>query len=315
MVTRSSSLAWVDAGGELLQCALRGKLRQAEPCVAGDRVRVKPVGPGAGVIEETLPRRSLLARGALTGEPGARVTAANLDRVAVVVSAASPAPRWGLVDRILVEVGREGLSSFLLVNKIDLAPPGSEERRALDGALADYRAAGVPSFTASALDGSGLQDLREELKGRTTVFSGHSGVGKTSLLNALVPGLDLFTRQVNPHTGKGRHTTTSVVLVKLPEGGYAADSPGFREFALSELPCAELGRHYPEFLPAIALCRFKDCLHREEPGCALRGAVAEGRISKLRYQNYLQILGSLIDRRSGRPPRRSAGKGPPDSSW
>jgi len=121
-------------------------------------------------------------------------------------------------------------------------------------------------------------------------MSGHSGVGKTALLNALVPGIDLPTGEVNPVTGKGRHTSSTAILVRLPGGGYLMDTPGFREFALSGISRPQLGRYYPEFREAIASCRYKDCLHEAEPGCAVRLAVDEGRISKLRYRNYLQIL-------------------------
>jgi len=314
VVERSSSTAWVDTGREVLACSLRGKLRSAEPCVAGDRVHARPAGNGTGVVESILPRRSVLRRGGLTGEPEGRVTAANVDAVAIVISAASPPPRWGLVDRLLIEADLEGLSRVVIVNKVDLLPAGPEPSRALAQAIEEYRAAGVSVGKVSALSGRGLAELRDALSARVTVLSGHSGVGKTTILNALVPGLDLPTKGVNPVTGKGRHTTSAAVLVKLPGGGYAMDTPGFREFALQGIAPADLGRWYPEFREAIALCRFKDCLHRDEPSCGVRRAVDAGDLSKLRYQNYLQILWTLVDKDSQKSQKRFARRGSGGSS-
>jgi ribosome biogenesis GTPase len=295
LLKRSSNTAWVDIGEEVLACSLRGKLRGLEPCVAGDRVRVTPAGPGVGALEEVLPRRSVLQRGKESARGEGRVVAANLDQVAVVISAAEPPPRWALVDRLLVEADRQGLGALVVVNKLDLAGK-AEERRALDEAVEVYRSIGYRVLPVSAQSGAGLAELESALSGLLTVLSGHSGVGKSTLLNRLVPGASLVTREVNPKTKKGLHTTTSAVLVKLPVGGYVTDTPGFREFALAALPAPELGRRYPEFQEAIAACRFKDCLHEDDAGCAVRAAAEAGRISKLRYQNYLQVLRSLLEK-------------------
>ncbi len=309
VVQRSSSTLRVDTGSGVWTCTLRGKLRKEAQCVAGDRVRFLATGPDVGVLEEILPRRSELRRGGLTGESGGKVVAANIDHVIVVQSAAAPAPRWALADRLLVEAAREGLESLLVVNKADLLGVGSPEREDLDAALSIYRSIGVPCLATSTVAPGQLDELRRHLRGRMNVLSGHSGVGKTSLINALVPGSGLVTREVNPVTGKGRHTTSSAVLVTLADGGYVMDTPGFREFALTGISPPELGRYYPEFQEAIARCRFRDCLHRGEPGCFVSRGVEDGAISKLRYQNYLQILRTLVENGPENPSGRSAGRG------
>jgi ribosome biogenesis GTPase len=225
--------------------------------------------------------------------------------VAVVISA-RPAPLWALVDRIQVEAQRGDVGCLVVVNKIDLAEEGSAERSQLEEAAEVYRAVGSEVHLISALQGVGMDGLLEGLRGRTTVLSGHSGVGKTTLLNRLVPELGHRTGEVNPVTGKGRQTTSSVDLIRLPAGGYIADTPGFREFTVVGLTPQDLGRQYPEFRDAVAACRFKDCLHQEEPGCALKAEVEAGRISKLRYQNYLQILRTLVEMGEEESHRKSA---------
>jgi ribosome biogenesis GTPase len=314
VIRRSSSEAWVDTPRGILYCSLRGKLRDSGPCVAGDRVLVAPLGPETGAIERLLPRRSELRRGAITGEPEGRTAAANIDQVVIVVSASPPPPRWALADRILVEAGCQDLVASVAVNKLDLVPVGEGERAAIEETAAVYRAAGFPVHLLSAATGEGFEAFFAHLIGKSSTLAGHSGVGKTTILNRLVPGAGLPTGDVNPVTGKGRHKTTWSVLVKLPGGGYVADTPGFREFGLVGIQPEDLGKHYPEFLDVISGCRFKDCLHREEPRCALKAAVEEGRVSRLRYQNYLQILRTLVDTEATESARRSARRRAPESS-
>jgi len=314
VLRRSSHVAWVDTPRGVLVSTIRGKLREAEPCVAGDRVLVLPTGGQEGAVEEVLPRGTVLRRGPLTGEAGGKVTAANIDQVAVVISVASPGPRWALVDRLLVEDESEGLESLVIVNKLDLLDRESGEKEGLEDTFRVYRSAGVELFLTSTVSGEGLDGLGRKLLTRVTVFSGHSGVGKTALLNALVPGLDLRTGEVNPVTGKGRHTSSTAILVRLPGGGYLMDTPGFREFALSGISPPQLGRYYPEFREAIASCRYRDCLHRTGPGCAVLEAVEQGEISKLRYRNYLQILETLPLTETRKRRQRRARKESPEPS-
>ncbi len=276
-----------------VDCSIRGRLRGIEEPVAGDRVRLRRTGAGGGVIEEVLPRKNQLWRVSEEDERQHQTIAANIDLL-VVVLAVSPAPRWALADRLLAVAERQGFDPLIVVNKIDLAPEGSPERGALDAAAAVYRGLNIPVLCTSALCQLGIDELRQHLKEKTSVFSGHSGVGKSTLLNDLQPELRLKIGAVNAWSGKGRQTTTMARFLKLEGGGWVADTPGFREFGLGDLEPPDLGRCYPEFRPFIGQCRFQDCLHRDEPGCALKPALEQGMISKLRYYNYLQILKGLV---------------------
>jgi len=292
VVQKSSRDVRVETESGLLLCSLRGKLRaegrEGSPVVAGDRVLVSDLGKGQAVIEKILPRKSELTRATAGGRR--RVVAANVDSVLVVVAARDPEPRWSLVDRMLVAAERQGLEPAVCVNKWDLVTPGDAQ---LESLLGLYRDLKYTVFAASARLGQGVEDLAGWLRMRVTVFSGHSGVGKTTLLSRLRPDLEFSTVEVNPVTGKGRHTTSFVRFVKLPGGGYAVDTPGFREFQLVELRPEELGRYYREFREIPGSCRYADCLHRTEPECAVRAGVDRGIISKIRYENYLHVLSAL----------------------
>ncbi|MBI4583432.1 MAG: ribosome small subunit-dependent GTPase A [Planctomycetes bacterium] len=276
-----------------LDCSIRGRLRGNEKPVAGDRVCLRPVAGGGGVLEEVLPRKNQLLRVSEEDERQHQTIVANLDLL-VVVLAVSPAPRWALADRLLAVAERQGFDPLIVINKIDLAAEGSPERSGLDAEAAVYRGLNVPVLYTSALYQQGIDELRQRLKEKKSVFSGHSGVGKSTLLNALQPELRLKIGEVNAWTGKGRHTTSMARFLRLKGGGWVADTPGFREFGLGDMQPADLGRCYPEFRPFISQCRFQDCLHQAEPGCALKPALEEGAVSKLRYQNYLQILRGLV---------------------
>jgi ribosome biogenesis GTPase len=302
---RSSRNLRVDTEEGVLLCSLRGKFRTRESSgcqpVAGDRVVVSKLDRAEGVLEQVLPRRTEVQRATAGGR--LVLVAANVDGLLVVLSARDPPPRWSLVDRMLVAAYRDDLEAAICLNKWDQVEGADVERKSLEEVLKLYRSLGYVSFAVSARDGAGLEDLARWLHDRVTVFSGHSGVGKSTLLNRLVPDLDLETLEVNPVTGKGRHTTTRVLLLPLPGGGYAVDTPGFREFQPVDLPPAELGRHYPEFRDHVARCRFSDCLHQGEPKCAVRQALEAGRISKFRYDNYLQVLRALLQAESARSRR------------
>jgi ribosome biogenesis GTPase / thiamine phosphate phosphatase len=274
-----------DAG--VVVCNLRQKARRAsimnhDPLAVGDRVRLLRAGDGTGVIEEILPRNS----GAVTRDDAdlGRLTAvAGIDQMVVVLAARDPEPHLGVLDRFLVLAEAQELECLVCLNKIDLGlDPGLEGRFALYGEL------GYPVVRTSAATGAGLDELRGRLAGRTSALIGPSGVGKSSLLNALEPGLALRVGAVNDATGKGRHTTSSARLVPLagPGGGFLADTAGIRALALGGVAPGRLDACFREFRPYLGSCRYRDCRHREEPGCAIRGAVEAGMLDRQRYESY-----------------------------
>jgi ribosome biogenesis GTPase len=263
--------------------------------VVGDRVTLRISDSRQGVIEEILPRSNLVTRVSETEPFKTRVMAANLDALGIILAIEPFPPRWVLADRMLVLAEQENLMAFIVINKIDLLDPRQDRTGEVRSQAEVYQKLGVAICWTSALRGDGMERLESLLKNRLTAFAGHSGVGKTSLLNRLVPEIHLEVAGVNPLTLKGRQTTTTSRLVSLKCGGYIVDTPGFREFGLGRIQAAELGRFFPEFRPVISQCRFSDCLHQQEPGCALVPAVEQGLVSKLRYQNYLQILSGLVE--------------------
>ncbi|HOX25866.1 MAG TPA: ribosome small subunit-dependent GTPase A [Candidatus Krumholzibacteria bacterium] len=295
----------VAAGPLILLCRLRGRLKrdrqQAQNVVvAGDRVRVRVLRPDAegadpaGVVEDVLPRRSRLSRRASrrTGGRREQVLMANLDQAVAVQSVAEPAPQGCFVDRLLVAASRYGAAPAICLNKIDLDPVTAAWTR-----WDYYRSLGVAVVRTSAVTGEGLDDLRALLRDRISIFLGASGVGKSALLNAIQPGLTLRTGEVTGRTGLGRHTTTHTELFPLPDGGFLADSPGLRGFDPWDLAPAELRECFADFTPLAAGCRFRTCLHRDEPDCGVKQAVAAGRLPGWRHEAYLDILRDLEDRR------------------
>jgi ribosome biogenesis GTPase len=279
----------VPGDGRTLWCSVRGVIHlrdrpgQKTPLVAGDRVRVVPGGGDRGAVVELLPRRSMLSRPAVRKGRVEHVMAANVDGLAIVTAAAEPAFTPGLVDRMLAVAAWCRLDAMLVVNKIDLAEGAPPE-------IETYRALGVPVVLASATRGDGVEELRRALRGRTTVVAGHSGVGKSSLLNAVQPGLGLAVGEVNVVSGRGTHTTTAAVWAPLAEGGAVIDTAGVREFGLFGIPPRDLGWLFPDLAAVAPECRYPDCSHLHEPGCAVRGAVEEGRLARFRYESYLRIL-------------------------
>lgn len=271
---------WFDvlAGDRVVPSQARGRLRrQVDAILTGDRVRVALRPDGTGWIDEVLPRRNQLVRPPV----------ANVDRVLVVMSPARPDVDPQLVDRILCLVEHERLEPVVVVNKVDLVPPAEVEAR-----LQPYRRAGYPVFAVSARHGTGLDTLKPVLAHGVTVLAGPSGVGKSTLLNALEPGLRLRTGEVSDRAGRGRHTTRHAELLRLG-GGWVCDTPGFSRLDVTHIPKRELGRCFREFTPHLAACRFDDCLHRAEPGCAVKEAVEAGEIPPDRYRSYLLLLDEI----------------------
>ena len=241
-------------------------------------------------ITGVLPRSSCLSRPDPHNPLVERVVAANIDVVVNVVSVRTPPLRPGLIDRYLIAIENSGAEPLICVNKADLIAEDAGEIASL---LAPYRAIGIAVVLCSANTGQGLQEMTDLLAGRMCVFAGHSGVGKSSLLNALVPGLEIATQAVSQIHETGRHTTTGSRLYKLPGGGMIIDTPGIREFGLWQVTPAQVREYFHEFDGHSAECAFSDCSHTHEPNCAVTPAVATGLISAARYESYRRIMESV----------------------
>lgn len=269
-------------------------LDKVDPVAVGDQVRFIDAQDGSGLIVEVLPRRNRLAR--RDPRPGKhpfeQVIVANVDCILPVFAAASPTPKWSLLDRYLACAESFGLNACLVITKLDLVrkPDGSLDEE-IRSTVDEYRRIGYPVLLTSSVTGEGLEELRRALTGRVSAFVGKSGVGKTALLNALEPGLGLRVGAVGSgEVGKGRHTTTHVEMVTASFGADIVDTPGMREFGLYDLDGSDLALFFPEMRPLVGRCRFGlDCTHDEEPGCVIRKAVMAGTVSPRRYQSYMKL--------------------------
>jgi ribosome biogenesis GTPase len=280
---RDGAALRVLAGADELRAVLRGRMKQQGlKVVAGDVVSVEPEAGGDlwGIVDVEA-RRSVLER-RIPGGRGTRAIAANIDRIFVVTATQNPAPVPSVIDRLLVLAEANDVTPAVVVNKIDL-DPGTD-------LIARYRAAGYDVFPVATKQGLGLEAIRGWLPGHASVFTGPSGVGKSSLLNALEPGVSLATAAVSEKIGRGMHTTVSAIMVPLTGGGWLVDTPGFSEVGLWGLEARGLAECFPEMRPRLGQCRFQDCRHVTEPGCAVRAAVTEGTIHPDRYASYLLLL-------------------------
>ncbi len=273
----------------IVEAALRGKIkreeRTGERVVVGDVVDVEPAGSG-WVVERVHPRRTALMRRAPGKAPRAKTIVANVDQVVVVFAAAHPSPHLRMLDRFLVICESSGLEPLIVVNKTDLV--GIDAARDM---FAPYERAGYPVLFTAARERRGVDALRDAICGRVSALTGPSGVGKSSLLNAVQPGLGLRVAAVSEAVDKGRHTTVTAQLIPLECGGYVADTPGLREVGLWEVDPEELDGYFPEFGPYLGACRYRNsCTHTHEPGCAVRAAVEEGEVSAARYDSYQRMV-------------------------
>lgn len=279
-------------GEEVLECSLRGRVKQKseEQVSVGDLIRVERLDDGSCRIANLLPRHSALSRHGVARRRE-QVIVANVDQVVTVAAFTSPSPDFSMIDRLLALAELNELDGLLVLNKADLAVSADDDGPGpLPAEFEPYRAAGYDVLVTSAKRHWGLEELRERLTDRVTVFSGPSGVGKSSLLNSLMPGLELRVGDVGQKRGRGRHTTVAAALYPFRGGGYVADTPGLQYLALWEVPSRALGHSFPEFRDPSGECRFADCLHRAEPGCAVREAVESGAIAPGRYESYRALL-------------------------
>ena len=286
MLERDGSAYRVATPAGEIRAVLSGKAkREAHKVVVGDVVRLEPEPGGAlHAIVGIEPRRTVLERRVPEGR-GTRPIAANVDQVFVVTAATHPEPIPQLIDRLLVVAEANDIAAAVVVNKVDLAA-GSE-------IIERCRRAGYPVFPASVVTGAGLAELVAALTGRTSIVTGPSGVGKSSILNAVQPGLQLRTGAVSARVRRGRHTTVAAVMLPLERGGYLVDTPGFSEVGVWDIDPASLDQCFADFKPFLGECRYGDCRHQSEPGCRIREAVEQGAIARDRWESYGALLAEL----------------------
>ncbi|MCE7906407.1 MAG: ribosome small subunit-dependent GTPase A [Anaerolineae bacterium CFX3] len=287
IVRAQSGFFTVETGEGAVVCGLRGRIkrgpRTGDLAAVGDRVRVTRLADGSGVIEEVEPRRRAIVR--LDPRPLGvyqQILLANPDQAVFVFACAQPRPRLRMLDRFLVVAEKQRIPAVVVANKIDLA----DDPRKIFGMYEDI---GYRVIYLSAKTAAGMDELRAVLADKISALAGPSGAGKSSLLNALQPGLGLAVNEVSAAMGKGKHTTVTRQLIPLPDGGYVADTPGWKSLALWDTEPEEMDAYFPELAPLVAECQFSDCTHEHEPGCAVRAALEAGKIHPERYESYLRL--------------------------
>ena len=291
--------------GDIVECRLRGNYRlrgnkQTNPVAVGDHVLFAMEADGTGVIHEVRDRNNYIVRRATKLSKQTHVIAANIDLLCIVATLGLPRTSTGFIDRLLVTAEAYHIPACIIFNKCDLLV--DDELRAMQDELsALYRAVGYPVLEVSALKGIGIEELTQYIAGKTVLFSGHSGVGKSALLNALCPGLALKVGAISDWSLKGKHTTTFAeihpVQFSILNSQFSTlliDTPGIKEFGMVDFTPQELSHFFPEMRAVLHDCYFANCTHRHEPHCAVKEAVEEGRISAERYRNYLSIIEDTV---------------------
>lgn len=289
-----STGSWYEvlADGVRYQCRIRGKLRlkgvrSTNPVVVGDWVKFEADEQGGYVISSIEPRQNYIIRRASNLSKESHIIAANIDQALLVVTLFSPETALEFVDRFLVTCEAYKVPVTILLAKIDLARQHPE---AVEEFYSIYQKAGYRIVEVSATEGEGVDEVRELLRGKTTLLSGNSGVGKSTLVAAVEQGLDIKTGEISQSHHKGKHTTTFSTMYPLADGGYIIDTPGIKGFGLIDIDEAELAHYFPEMMRYLPDCRFYNCSHTHEPGCAVVEAVKRGEIAYPRYESYLKIM-------------------------
>lgn len=295
LITKSTG-SWYQVqtpDGQRYDCRIKGKFRikgivTTNPIAVGDIVdfELEPE-QGTGVITTLKPRKNYIIRKSINLSKQAQIIAANLDQAFLIVTLASPRTSLGFIDRFLVTAEAYDIPARLIFNKLDLF--SDEGLEILAEYQSIYENIGYPCYEVSALKGTNIDDVQALLKDKVSLFSGHSGVGKSSLINRLLPDLQLRTTQISEWHDKGMHTTTFAEMFELPQGGFIIDTPGIRELGVIDIAPQELGHFFPEMRERMHDCKFNNCRHINEPGCAVLLAVEEGEIELSRYESYLSI--------------------------
>ena len=279
--------------GQLFSCKVRGNfrlrgIRSTNPVAVGDKVEFVDNGDGTGLISEVCERRNYIIRKASNLSKQSHILAANIDQVLLLVTIAHPETSTTFVDRFLATAEAYRIPVVLVFNKTDLYDAAQLHR--MEQLMTLYQSLDYSCIACSALQGKGIDELQELLKDKTTLLSGNSGVGKSTLLNALIPGLDVRTEEISTSHDTGQHTTTFSEMFDLPSGGWLIDTPGIKGFGTFDIEREELGHYFREIFKIGQECRFQDCTHTHEPGCAVLKAVADGRIAQSRFTSYLGML-------------------------